>query len=42
LCDGPLRHEPGTRQDYPAELTERYSLHAAAARLAGAYEELLA
>ena len=42
LCDGPLREAPGTRRDYPAELTESYSLDAAAARLAAVYDELLA
>lgn len=41
LCDGPLRRQPGTRQDYPVELTDRYSLDAAAGRLAAAYDELL-
>ena len=41
LCDGPLREAPGARRDYPAELTERYSLDAAASRLAAVYDELL-
>lgn len=41
LCDGPLRETPATRCDYPAALTEKYSLDAAATRLAAAYAELL-
>jgi glycosyltransferase involved in cell wall biosynthesis len=42
LADGPLAQEPGTRATYPAELLSRYSLDAAAGRLAAAYDELLA
>ena len=39
---GPLSRPPGTRIDYPAEVVERYSTQAAAARLTVAYERVLA
>jgi glycosyltransferase involved in cell wall biosynthesis len=42
LADGPLSRAPGARVDYPPELVERYSTSAAAARLAAAYDRLLA
>lgn len=41
LAAGPLGRAPGARVAYPAELLERYSTGAAAARLASAYDELL-
>ncbi len=40
LADGPLSRAPGERVSHPAELVERYSTSAAAARLAGAYDGL--
>jgi glycosyltransferase involved in cell wall biosynthesis len=40
LRDGPLRAEPGARSNPGHERVERYSLEAAAARLAAAYETL--
>lgn len=40
LRDGPLRGEPGARSNPDHERVERYSLEAAAARLAAAYETL--
>jgi glycosyltransferase involved in cell wall biosynthesis len=42
LANGPLRRQPGARVAYPRELVERYSTSAAAARLAGAYDRVLA
>lgn len=41
LAAGPLSAAPGTRADYPRELVERYSVDAAAGRLAAAYDDLL-
>jgi glycosyltransferase involved in cell wall biosynthesis len=41
LANGPLSRSPGERVAYPAELVERYSTQAAAARLAAAYDGLL-
>jgi glycosyltransferase involved in cell wall biosynthesis len=41
LAAGPLSGEPGKRADVPAELIRRYSLEAAAERLAAAYDTLL-
>jgi glycosyltransferase involved in cell wall biosynthesis len=41
LADGPLARPVGERVAYPAELVERYSTRAAAARLAAAYDRLL-
>jgi glycosyltransferase involved in cell wall biosynthesis len=42
LRAGPLSRPPGERVSYPPALVERYSTRAAAERLAGAYERLLA
>lgn len=42
LADGPLSGEPGQRADAPVELVRRYSIEAAAERLATAYDRLLA
>lgn len=42
LADGPLSRPPGARVEHPRERVERYSTAAAAERLAGAYERLLA
>lgn len=42
LAAGPLSHPPGTRVAYPPELLAHYSTAAAAARLQGAYERVLA
>jgi glycosyltransferase involved in cell wall biosynthesis len=42
LADGPLARPPGERVAYPPDLLERYSTRQAAARLAGAYDRLLA
>jgi glycosyltransferase involved in cell wall biosynthesis len=42
LAAGPLAGEPGARHEYPPELVGRYSLDAAADRLAAAYGDLLA
>jgi glycosyltransferase involved in cell wall biosynthesis len=42
LEQGPLSQPPGTRSGAPAELLERFSTSAAAARLRAAYGELLA
>jgi glycosyltransferase involved in cell wall biosynthesis len=42
LREGPLARPPGERANYPPELVERYSTRAAAARLAAAYERVLA
>jgi glycosyltransferase involved in cell wall biosynthesis len=39
---GPLSRPPGARVAYPAEVVQRYSTTAAAERLAGAYERVLA
>jgi hypothetical protein len=41
LADGPLARPPGERVSYPAELVERYSLAAAADRVAAAYDRVL-
>jgi glycosyltransferase involved in cell wall biosynthesis len=41
LAAGPLTRPPGTRVVYPAELLQHYSTHAAAARLAAAYDRVL-
>jgi glycosyltransferase involved in cell wall biosynthesis len=42
LASGPLDRPPGARVVYPAELLRRFSVGAAAERLAGAYDRLLA
>jgi glycosyltransferase involved in cell wall biosynthesis len=42
LASGPLALRPGARVSYPRELVERYSTSAAAERLAGAYDRVLA
>lgn len=42
LASGPLSRPPAQRVSYPAELIERYSTAAAAARLADAYDAVLA
>lgn len=42
LAAGPLSRPPGTRVEYPAALLERYSVAAAADRLAAAYDRVLA
>ncbi|HEY4095211.1 MAG TPA: glycosyltransferase family 4 protein [Baekduia sp.] len=42
LAAGPLSRPPGTRVTYPAELLQRYSVAAAADRLAAAYDRVLA
>jgi glycosyltransferase involved in cell wall biosynthesis len=42
LARGPLSRAPGTRVQYPAEIVERYSTTSAAARLAAAYDRVLA
>ncbi len=42
LAAGPLSRPPGTRVPYPADVTQRYSTHAAAERLADAYDQVLA
>jgi glycosyltransferase involved in cell wall biosynthesis len=42
LADGPLARVPGERHAYPRELVDRYSIGAAADRLASAYDRLLA
>jgi glycosyltransferase involved in cell wall biosynthesis len=42
LADGPLARQPAARVEYPASVVERYSVKAAAARLAEAYDRLLA
>jgi glycosyltransferase involved in cell wall biosynthesis len=41
LAAGPLTRPPGTRVAYPSELLQHYSTHAAAARLAAAYDRVL-
>lgn len=41
LAQGPLARPPGARQEPPPEVRERYSLEAAAERLARAYEQVL-
>jgi glycosyltransferase involved in cell wall biosynthesis len=41
LAAGPLSRAPGERVDYPAEVVERFSNRAAAARLADIYRSLL-
>jgi glycosyltransferase involved in cell wall biosynthesis len=41
LAEGPLSRPPGERADPPEELVERYSITAAADRLAAAYDRLL-
>jgi glycosyltransferase involved in cell wall biosynthesis len=40
LAEGPLARPPGETVSHPPELVERYSTHAAAARLAEAYDSL--
>jgi glycosyltransferase involved in cell wall biosynthesis len=42
LAAGPLSREPGARVQYPPAIVQRYSTAAAAARLARAYDRLLA
>ncbi|HTU79953.1 MAG TPA: glycosyltransferase family 4 protein [Solirubrobacteraceae bacterium] len=42
LADGPLTRAPAARIAYPPDLVRRYSTAAAAERLAGAYERVLA
>jgi glycosyltransferase involved in cell wall biosynthesis len=42
LAAGPLSRPPASRVSYPPELVRRYSTTAAAERLAGAYDRLLA
>lgn len=42
LEEGPLARPPGERAAYPSEVVQRYSTHAAAERLAAAYERVLA
>jgi glycosyltransferase involved in cell wall biosynthesis len=42
LAEGPLARPPGERVEHPRELVERYSAAAAADRLAGIYDRLLA
>jgi glycosyltransferase involved in cell wall biosynthesis len=42
LAEGPLSRPPGTRVEHPAERLRRFSSTAAAGRLAGAYESVLA
>jgi glycosyltransferase involved in cell wall biosynthesis len=42
LAAGPLARAPGARVAYPEEIVRRYSTTAAAARLAAAYDRLLA
>jgi glycosyltransferase involved in cell wall biosynthesis len=41
LAEGPLSRRPGTREEYPPELIERFSTRAAAARMAAAYDRAL-
>ncbi len=41
LAAGPLQRPAGTRVEYPAELVQRYSIGAAAERLASAYDAVL-
>lgn len=41
LDSGPLARPPGRRAAYPPGVVDRYSTHAAAARLAAAYERVL-
>jgi glycosyltransferase involved in cell wall biosynthesis len=42
LRDGPLSRPPGARVEHPRERVERYSIPAAADRLAAVYDRLLA
>lgn len=42
LAEGPLSREPAARVDYPREVVERYSVRAAARRLAAVYADVLA
>jgi len=42
LAAGPLSRVPAARVSYPAKLVQGYSTAAAAARLAAAYDRLLA
>jgi glycosyltransferase involved in cell wall biosynthesis len=42
LAEGPLSQAPGTRVQYPPEAVQRYSLQAAAGRIADAYDRVLA
>ena len=41
LAEGPLSRPPGTRAEIPSELLRRYSIDAAAERLATVYDRLL-
>lgn len=41
LAEGPLSRPPGTRIAYPGELLERFSIDAAAQRIADAYDRVL-
>ena len=41
LADGPLARPPGTRVERPTQLLERYSVEAAAERIAAAYDRVL-
>jgi glycosyltransferase involved in cell wall biosynthesis len=41
LADGPLRRPPGERIHHPPELVRRYSIDAAAERIAAAYDRVL-
>jgi glycosyltransferase involved in cell wall biosynthesis len=41
LAAGPLLARPAERVEYPPELVARYSTHAAAQRLADAYDRVL-
>ena len=41
LATGPLSHPPGQRVGYPAEIVSRFSMTAAAERLAVAYDRVL-
>jgi glycosyltransferase involved in cell wall biosynthesis len=42
LAGGPLKGEPAARRDYPEERVRRYSVDAAAGRIADAYDSLTA
>jgi glycosyltransferase involved in cell wall biosynthesis len=42
LAEGPLSRPPGERSEPPSDLVQRYSIQAAADRLAAAYDRLLA
>jgi glycosyltransferase involved in cell wall biosynthesis len=41
LAEGPLSRQPGTRISYPRDLLERFSVDAAAQRIADAYDRVL-